>query len=158
MNLCAIYWESTDAIMWSEWMNGPVEQTCSHQNSHKRMKWSLKTIYQHADRIPVSEWAQHATPLDKWSLQPIVVMFELLAERKTAARSHLKRLCTCGDLSDELSGVVAALHQQMSPGGQVLGRIHSEHMGLHALLRARTQTKREVRVQERRTLPWARVD
>lgn len=34
------------------------------------MKWSLKTIYQHADKIPVSEWAQHATPLDKWPLDP----------------------------------------------------------------------------------------
>lgn len=84
-------------------------------------------------------------------------MFELLAE-KTAARSHVNRSSTCGDLFDELSSVVAALHQQMSPGGQVLGRIHSEHMGFHALLRASTQTKWEVRVQERRTLSWARVD
>lgn len=84
-------------------------------------------------------------------------MSELLAE-KTAARSHLNGLCTCGDLFDELSSIVAALHQQMSPGGQLFGRIHSEDMGLHALLRARTQTKWEVRVQERRTLSWARMD
>lgn len=77
---------------------------------------------------------------DITQLQPFVIMFELLAE-KTAARSHVNRPCTCGDLFDELSSVVAALHQQMSPGGQVLGRIHSEHMGFHALLRARTQTK-----------------
>lgn len=68
------------------------------------------------------------------------------------------RICTCRNLFDELGSGVAALHQQMSPRGQLLGRIHPEHMGLHALLGARTQAEREVRIQERRALSWAGVD
>lgn len=53
---------------------------------------------------------------------------------------------------------MAALHQQMSPCGQILGRVHPEHMGLHALLGARAQAEREVGIQEGRTFPRARVD
>lgn len=53
---------------------------------------------------------------------------------------------------------MAALYQQMSPGRQLLGRIHPEHMGLHALLSARTQAKWKLRVQEGRSFSWARVD
>lgn len=67
-------------------------------------------------------------------------------------------ICTCCDLFDELGGAVAALHQQMSPCGQILGRIHPEHMGLHALLGARTQAERQVRIQEGRTFSRAGVD
>ena len=70
---------------------------------------------------------------------------------------HLN-LYTRGDLLDELSGVVAAIHQQMSPGGQLLCRIHPEHMSLHPLLSARTQAERQLRVQERRRFSWTRVD
>lgn len=67
-------------------------------------------------------------------------------------------ICTCCDLPDEFSSVVAALDQQMSPNGQILGRIHPEHMGLHALLCAWTQAKWKLGVQQRGGFPWARVD
>lgn len=53
---------------------------------------------------------------------------------------------------------MAALHQQMSPCGQILGRINPEHMGLHALLGARTHAEREVGIQEGRTFSRAGVD
>lgn len=55
--------------------------------------------------------------------------------------------CTCGYLLDELGSIVATFHQHMSPSGQLFGRIHPEHMGLHTLLCARTQAKWEVGVQ-----------
>lgn len=71
---------------------------------------------------------------------------------------NLWYICTRGNLLDELSSTVASLHQQMSPGRQLLGRIHSEHMGLHALLGAWTQAKRQLRVEERRRFSWARVN
>ena len=48
---------------------------------------------------------------------------------------------TCGDLLYQLSGVVAALHQQVGPGGEVPGGVHPEHVGLHPLLGARAQAK-----------------
>lgn len=69
-----------------------------------------------------------------------------------------KSVFTCRDLLDELGSIVATLHQQVGPDGQVLGRIHPEHVGFHALLRASAQTKWEVWVQKGGTLSWARVD
>lgn len=47
---------------------------------------------------------------------------------------NLFYLCTRGDLLGKLSSIVATLHQQMSPGRQLLSRIHPKNMCLHALL------------------------
>ena len=65
---------------------------------------------------------------------------------------------TCGDLLDQLSGVVAALHQQVGPGGEVPGGVHPEHVGLHPLLGACAQAERQLRLQQGGGLPRAGVD
>lgn len=67
-------------------------------------------------------------------------------------------LFTCCDLLDELRSIVATLDQQMSPCGQLLGTVHSEHMSVYALLGAWTQAEWQLRVQQRGTFSRSRVD
>ncbi len=131
----------------------PYDWFCGPRSHIRFVGYSTFNIYQHTAVQHIIDPTEGET-----STYSHICLTHLLSVCSGEMMKIEEWLLTCGDLLHELGGAVAALHQQVCPGGQIFSRVHSEQMRLHSLLSAQTQTERQLRVVDWWSLTRARVN